>query len=708
MLFNKPQLGADRYFLNLLEAASKDPQLYVPLESWVDENSYVLEQRLPKDLAKELNAIGEHEGIGRRRRRHRGQTLVGNNPEFEPFFVNLAAWLREGTPKSAAPRGPIATNLAHSKVLFELPKDQCRLLALMVTLTKDNALAEIAGRLARFLDSSTKTLAILAGISAKRAKAALHGQKDGLIAVGLFTSPEYPTRDDLPFALSKRIATAISNEERTLEGFRAVVLGKPAKASMRLKAFDHMHKDVDLLKRLLEGGINEEAKRLNILLEGPAGAGKTELAKTVGKKIGANVYSVGETDDSGEAPDASERLASLMMAERILSRAGNAIIVFDEAEDLITDQMFGMGAARTFDSKIFVNRMMESNRVPIIWIANKAWFFDQAFHRRNKYTISFKLPETKVRAKILKQAAKANDLELSKKDAFAIAAEFEVPPALLANAAEAASLSKGDIDDIRHVLQKAANACGFRRVPPGERDALDRPAFDEQLICFKGGEKPANEVIANILGAGRLDISLLLSGPPGTGKTFLVQHLASQMGLKLMKKRASDILSPFHAMTEKHICWAFEDAADEEAFLFFDEVDSLLIDRRGAHRAYEVSQTNELLQHMQDHPFPFACATNFPESLDTAAFRRFTFKVELDFFGPAQVERAWKVFFGLEAPIEARNMELLTAGDFATVRKKADVIGGLEDPARLMRYLADETAIKEGTHLVPRAVGFGR
>ncbi len=707
MLFNKPQLGADCYFLNLLEAASKDPHLYIPLESWVDENSYVLEQRLSKDLVKELNTICEQEGIGRRRHR-RGETLVGNNPEFEPFFESLASWLRESTPKKVGPSGPIATNLAHSKVLFDLPEDQCRLLALMVTLSKDSALAEIAGRLARFLDSATKALAILSGISAKRAKAAIHGQKDGLVAVGLFASPDYPSRDDFPYSLSKRIAKAISNEERTLEGFRSVVLGKPAKANMGLKAFNHMHKDVDLLKRLLEGGINENAKCLNVLFEGPAGAGKTELAKSVGKKIGANVYCVGETDDSGDAPTASERLASLMMAERILSRSGKAVIVFDEAEDLITDHMFGVGGARSFDSKIFVNRLMESNRVPIIWIANKAWFFDQAFHRRNKYTVSFQLPEPAVRAKILKQAANTKNLRLSKKDAHSIAAEFEVPPALLANAVEAAALSKGDIHDIRRVLLKSANACGFRRVPPGERDALDRPAFDYELICFKGGDMSAEAVIASILDAGRLDISLLLSGPPGTGKTFLVQHLAAQMGLRLLKKRASDIISPFLGMTEKNIAWAFEEAADKEAFLFFDEADSLLIDRRSAHRAWEVSQTNELLQHMQDHPYPFACATNFPESLDTAAFRRFTFKVELDFFGPTQIARAWKVFFEMSAPSDGLGMEFLTAGDFATVLKKAGVMGGLDEPARLMRYLADEASVKEGTHLVPRAVGFGR
>ena len=112
-------------------------------------------------------------------------------------------------------------------------------------------------------------------------------------------------------------------------------------------------------------------------------------------------------------------------------------------------------------------------------------------------------------------------------------------------------------------------------------------------------------MIANILNAGRMDISLLLSGPPGTGKTFLVQHLAAQMDLKLLKKRASDIISPFIGMTERNIAWAFEEAAEKEAFLFFDEADSLLIDRRGAHRSWEVSQTNELLQHMQDHPYPF-------------------------------------------------------------------------------------------------------
>src|SRR6516165_8652926 len=61
------------------------------------------------------------------------------------------------------------------------------------------------------------------------------------------------------------------------------------------------------------------------------------------------------------------------------------------------------------------------------------------------------------------------------------------------------------------------------------------------------------------------------------------------------EKRTSDLLNPFVGGTERNIANAFAEARDTDAFLVFDEADSLLLDRADAVRSWEISQINEML-----------------------------------------------------------------------------------------------------------------
>jgi transitional endoplasmic reticulum ATPase len=80
-------------------------------------------------------------------------------------------------------------------------------------------------------------------------------------------------------------------------------------------------------------------------------------------------------------------------------------------------------------------------------------------------------------------------------------------------------------------------------------------------------------------------VSFLLSGPPGSGKSAWVRHMAARMGLQVLQKRASDILDAYVGGTERNIADAFAEARDTNAFLVFDEADSLLLDRADAVRS---------------------------------------------------------------------------------------------------------------------------
>ena len=72
----------------------------------------------------------------------------------------------------------------------------------------------------------------------------------------------------------------------------------------------------------------------------------------------------------------------------------------------------------------------------------------------------------------------------------------------------------------------------------------------------------------------------------------------------------------------------FTEAEAEGALLFLDEADSFLRDRTLARAEWAVTQVNELLQSMERFDGIFIAATNLMDSIDAAAMRRFTWKLE--------------------------------------------------------------------------------
>ena len=239
--------------------------------------------------------------------------------------------------------------------------------------------------------------------------------------------------------------------------------------------------------------------------------------------------------------------------------------------------------------------------------------------------------------------------------------------------------------------------CGVRslaRVLLRERPPQHVPErFEPELV--HANTDPVS--LANRLAdGGPRPVSFCLPGPPGTGKSAFVRYLAERIGIEVVQKRASDLMSMWVGDTEKPIAVAFAEARDAGSFLVFDEADSLLADRRFAARSWEVSQVNEMLTWMESHPLPFACTTNFEEHIDPATLRRFVFKVTLNYLSPVQVEAAFQRFFALAPPAGLARLAALTPGDFAVVHRKAEVLGRLGDSEALTAMLRAECDAKPG------------
>lgn len=120
---------------------------------------------------------------------------------------------------------------------------------------------------------------------------------------------------------------------------------------------------------------------------------------------------------------------------------------------------------------------------------------------------------------------------------------------------------------------------------------------------------------------------ILLYGPPGCGKTFIVRKLAEELEYKFFEIKHSDVGSPYiHGSVEK-IARVFEMAKREApAIVFIDELSGLVPDREfidstSGHKEEEVNQFLMELNDAAEHGILVVGATNFPKKIDKAILR---------------------------------------------------------------------------------------
>ena len=135
---------------------------------------------------------------------------------------------------------------------------------------------------------------------------------------------------------------------------------------------------------------------------------------------------------------------------------------------------------------------------------------------------------------------------------------------------------------------------------------------------------------------------LLLTGPPGTGKTMTASVLAGELGLPLFEVRLDGLITKYMGETAAKLRQVFDATSKSRGVYFFDEFDAIGSQRGMANDVGEIRRVlNSFLQMIEQdrsHSLVVA-ATNHGSILDPALFRRFDDVLHYELPDKRQIEK---------------------------------------------------------------------
>lgn len=241
---------------------------------------------------------------------------------------------------------------------------------------------------------------------------------------------------------------------------------------------------------------------------------------------------------------------------------------------------------------------------------------------------------------LVRAARERDEGELRRTVESMIAEEREKQHHLLAERLEEALRTAGHVENGGHL--EAAGTSGLailtprRRLndlvlPEAVRSAVDELIEEQQRteVLRAHGLEPRHRV--------------LLTGPPGTGKTSLGEAIAEALLLPLLVVRYEEVIGSYLGETASRLAAVFAFARTRRCVVFFDEFDAVAKERGDEHETGEIKRVvSSLLMQVDVLPSHavIVAASNHPELLDRAVHRRFELRLELPM--PGKVARmAW-------------------------------------------------------------------
>jgi len=394
-----------------------------------------------------------------------------------------------------------------------------------------------------------------------------------------------------------------------------------------LDSFSIKQESLEICSDLLNG-----KNPVSILFYGKPGSGKTELAKSLCKQTGKQVYIFKNEAETNERCNVLGRLVCLLSMER-----KDSILIVDEADSLLRTMdfsFFGMSPSKT---KGTVNKMLENNRDKVIYIINHQQQIDDSTRRRFTFSIRFEaMPKTMLKS-IAEQRLEDLDItESAKTELVSMLEKYHLTGQSVENIVK--TIDAMECKDEETLLKKADTVMNENSLLlNGKKKKMrDRVKAEYDLRVLNASMDP-KEIVNMVQNAAKYaeknkntenGIRMLFYGLSGTGKTELARYIAEQLGKEIILRRPSDILSPYVGQDEQNIRDAFEEAEQNDAILLFDEADTFFYDRNQAQRTWERSLVNEFLTQMEEFTGILICTTNLRNIMDPAMQRRFHMLVE--------------------------------------------------------------------------------
>lgn len=251
-------------------------------------------------------------------------------------------------------------------------------------------------------------------------------------------------------------------------------------------------------------------------------------------------------------------------------------------------------------------------------------------------------------------------------------------------------------EDLPPALTADASAAHEPFLPPAAREAVERLVAEHSITArdalARAGLTPTRTV--------------LLTGPPGTGKTMTARWIAASLGRPLLVLDLAALMSNELGRSAQNLTEALDAAERSRGVLFIDEFDAVASARSDSNDVGEMRRlVNVLLMRLDKWPDGklLLAATNHPELLDRAVGRRFETTIDLplpDSPNRASMLRAALPGLGKIADVLASVTEGRSGSDLATAARHAARRAALSGRAP---ELPDVAPFLSSTGVLPRA-----
>ena len=401
-------------------------------------------------------------------------------------------------------------------------------------------------------------------------------------------------------------------------------------------------------------------ERTTFLLQGQGGAGRRTLARALAGRLGTPLLTADGRFLSGEEGSTFRRD---LLRETLLQQCPVCLTGLDEAAQAArTDRQAGE----------FLTALLRDAAVCgcSFLVTEEDWVPAGGAEGWRAVPVALPLPELEESRRLwagcLAETPLAEPLDPDR-----LAGKYRLTPGQMKGALETAvslarwqglpgvdgeCLDRGCRGQLRHALGDKARK--VETVFTWEDLILPRSA--KELLRSACGQMRCRRQVYGTWGFGRklaygAGLSMLFSGPPGTGKTMAAQIAAGELGLELYKVELPAVVSKYVGETEKNLSEIFREASRSQAVLFFDEADVLFGKRtemKDAHDKYNNMEAAYLLQKMEEYDGVSILATNFLQNFDEAFKRRLKFVIEFPFPDAGYRRLLWRSVFPAETPLE--------------------------------------------------------